>query len=187
MTKSLPSPELLSKILRYDPETGNLFWRTRTPDMFSEGKQTAISSCRAWNAKLDGKEAFTAQDAGGYRVGRIFGRRQLAHRVIWAIETGDWPVLDIDHVDHNPANNRIENLRDVTHQDNSRNASMSRSNTSGTTGVCWSKKSSKWVASIWVAGLRKHLGYFRCITAASIARKAAEVEHGYHENHGRQS
>ena len=187
MTKHLPTPELLRKLLRYEPGTGKLFWRERPVELFSDGKHAAEHSCRAWNARYSGNEALTSDDGKGYRQGKIFDRLHSAHRVIWAIETGAWPVDEIDHIDHDRSNNRFSNLREVTRQENMRNSSFSKRNTSGVTGVSWNKMAKKWHASITADGRQRHLGYFRCITAAIFVRKAADIEHGYSPNHGRKA
>jgi hypothetical protein len=50
--------------------------------------------------------------------------------------------------------------------------------------VCWKKRVSKWLASISINGKRKHLGYFKDIDDAIEARKNANIEYGYHANHG---
>ena len=183
MTKSLPTPELLRKLLRYEAG-GKLFWRARTPDMFADGNYTAERSCNNWNARLAGKEAF-ASDCSGYRHGAIFCRPLYAHRVIWAMETGAWPEFEIDHINGVRDDNRIENLRGVTRQDNGKNMKMPCTNTSGHMGVYWDNARGKWVAYIKVRRVKIHLGYFSDKSDAIDARKSAEIEHGFHENHGR--
>ena len=187
MNKHLPTPELLRKLLRYEPDTGKLFWRQRKSGLFKDGKRTAERSCRWWNARYAGKEAFTADNGQGYKHGYILNRKHLAHRVIFAMETGDWPILDIDHEDQDRSNNRIENIRDVSRQVNMQNSSLRVDNASGHMGVSWYKPYKKWLASIVIDGRNKHYGYFSSKDAAIAARKAAEAEHGFHENHGRQS
>ena len=69
--------------------------------------------------------------------------------------------LLIDHIDNNPLNNRIENLRLCNLSENARNANKRVDNSSGYKGVSWHKQSSKWVAQITVNGKRKHLGFFK--------------------------
>jgi hypothetical protein len=66
----------------------------------------------------------------------------------------------IDHIDNNPLNNHISNLRFCTNQENQRNRSISKNNTSGTTGVHYHKKENKWRASIKVDGISIHLGSY---------------------------
>lgn len=182
---SLPSPEMLRKLLRCEPETGKLFWRERSVDLFTDGKQSANHNCAAWNAKFAGKEAFTSVGSHGYYQGAIFNSPHLIHRVIWAMVNGEWPSDQVDHINGDKLDNRPENLRDVTSQENLRNQKMYCNNTSGHTGVRWYKGRRKWRATIHVSGKRTHLGYFTSKDDAIAARKAAEIEHGYHPNHGR--
>ena len=180
MTKDLPPPELLRKLLRYEPETGKLFWRERTPDMF-----TSEGSFKAWNSRWAGKEAFTAALKSGYLHGCVFGKFYRAHRVIWAMQTGACPVHHIDHVDGNPSNNRMENLREATHGENSYNRGRQNNNTSGYKGVSWSATNKKWRAQIVKNGKRRHLGYFLCQEKAHQAYCVASKElHGVYSNTG---
>jgi hypothetical protein len=185
MPKPLPSPELLRKLLRYEPDTGRLFWRKRTPDMFEGQSRNAQDCCNAWNNKFAGREAFTSISGKGYNSGAIFGRNYRAHRVIWAIFHGEWPRGQIDHINGNPSDNRIKNLRDVTNEENHRNMKTRSDNTSGVMGVFFYKTRKKWEAYIKTDGRKKHLGYFANIDDAIAARKAAEIKYGYHKNHGR--
>lgn len=180
MTKELPSPELLRKLLRYEPDTGKLFWRERTPDMFANKNASAV-----WNGRHAGQEALSTLHNFGYMCGDVCGRKCLAHRVVWAIVYGQWPQKQIDHINGDKADNRVENLREVTHQVNARNANMRVTNTSGYNGVCWQKNNKKWVAYIKIDGRRKHLGHFDDIRAAAAARKAAEIGYGFTERHGK--
>lgn len=162
MTKPLPTPELLRKLLRYDDDTGKLFWRRHNSN----------------------DDALTAVTSGGYRHGRIAGTDCYAHRVIWAMKTGSWPTEQIDHINHDRADNRLENLREATNHENHRNKSMMCTNTSGTVGVYWVPSRGKWRARIKADGKLKHLGSFVLMSDAIAARKAAEIEHGFHPNHG---
>lgn len=180
MTKQLPSTEMLRKLLRYDPETGKLFWKNRSVDMFSEGKQPVEMTCFHWNRTWGGKEAFTANDGNGYKQGRIFSRGYRAHRVIWAIVYGYWPN-EVDHINGIRSDNRICNLRDVDRADNCRNISMRSNNTSGAVGVSWDKYYGKWHSRIRDI----HIGYYDEFDDAVEARRLAELEHGFHPNHGR--
>lgn len=187
MSKELPSPELLRKLLRYEPETGKLFWRERGVEMFSDGKQSAEHTCNIWNSKHAGKEALTARNSEGYRHGRILGRSYKAHRVIWAMVHGEWPVKQLDHVNGVRDDNRIKKLRQVTKAENSKNLKRPSNNNSGVMGVCWVKRCEKWRSQIQVKGKNKFLGYFTDFNEAVAARKAAEVKYGFHKNHGRAS
>ena len=184
--KPLPSPELLRKLLRYEPLTGKLFWRKRGVEWF---KKTGRGGCQGeanrWNARWADKEAFTAINDDGYRHGVLLGKYLRAQRVIWAMETGEWPDDEVDHEDRDRANNRFGNLRLVTRIENMKNTGMPKNNTSGFTGVSWRKQTNKWHAKIGLSGESVHLGYFSKRSDAIAARKAANVKYGFHKNHGR--
>lgn len=120
----------------------------------------------------------------GYLKGAIFRKLIKAHRAAWAHYHGRWPTQDIDHIDGNKHNNRIENLRDVSRQENMRNVPLTKANKSGVKGVHWYKARNKWVASIMISGKHKHLGYFDLKEDAASARKAAERKYGFSERHG---
>ena len=175
---------LLRRLLAYDPASGTLTWKARTPDLFSDGKQTAEHRCNKWNSRFAGKPALGAAHNKGYRRGRIFGRAYKAHRVAFALHHGAWPADQIDHINGDRTDNRIANLRSVDNATNGRNAARPVTNTSGHVGVVWHKARGKWQARINADGKRKHLGYFDDFDAACSARAAAEVKHGYHQNHG---
>lgn len=185
MPKSLPSPELLRKLLRYDADSGTLYWNNRTPDMFEDGKRRAASICNQWNSKNAGNMALTSTCSGGYRIGAVNGVMVRAHRAVWAINFGYWPNMQIDHINGVRSDNRIENLREVCHQDNMRNIKAPSTNTSGHVGITFLKSEGKWKAGISVDGKTKHLGVFQEKSAAISARKDAEAKYGFHENHGR--
>jgi len=177
--QDLPSVETLRKLLRYEPETGNLFWRFRDVSFFkTEGE------CKRWHNRYGGKPAGGIR-GGGYVDVKIFDRHLSAHRVAWAIHHNTWPTDQIDHINGERADNRIVNLRDATNQENNKNRKLPCNNTSGVMGVSWNKQKAKWVAHIRVDGKTIHLGYFDTIEDAAAARAKAEIEHDFHENHGR--
>ena len=182
--QDLPTPAMLRKLLTYDPDTGKLHWRMRTPDMFTDGKQTAEHVCARWNARYAGTEALNVC-SGSYKGGRIFDKTHSAHRVIWAMGHGRWPDDNIDHINGVKSDNRLVNLRDVPQSVNMRNRVKNRTNTSGICGVSWNKKKQKWAAYIVLRGRQTGLGLFDNIEDAAAARKAAEVGHGFTARHGR--
>jgi hypothetical protein len=179
MIIQLPSVDEVRSILRYEPKTGKLYWLERPQSMFTRER-----FCKAWNTRYAGQEAFTAPRQG-YLAGQIFNKRLLSHRVIWALIHGEWPPEFIDHIDGNPLNNRIENLRAVSHSENCKNARKSKRNSSGVIGVSWNSRNKRWVAYISTDGRRKSLGYFKQKQEAIRCRKKAERDYGYHYNHGR--
>ena len=82
-----------------------------------------------------------------------------------------------DHIDRNPLNNRRNNFRFATSQQNARNRSIMSNNTSGITGVVWRKKDQVWAASICVDYKRIHLGTFKNKDDAIRARLKAEQKY----------
>ena len=175
------SPTTLRLLLDYIPDTGKLVWRHRTPDLFDDGVHSAKRSCLAWNRRMAGKEAFTAI-GHGYLKGSIFNQRYSAHRVAWAIHYGVWPTGQIDHINGDRTDNRIVNLRDVDNKTNGRNQRLGKNNRSGVNGVLWDRGC--WVARIKVNGKSKHLGRFRCLEDAAVAREKANRTYGFHAGHG---
>lgn len=181
----LPTIETLNKLLICDAEAGKLYWRKRTPDLFEDRMQSARHVCARWNARYANKEALVYMNDFGYFVGCVTSIHVRAHRVIWAMETGDWPEDQIDHINHDRTDNRIKNLRSATHIENCKNQTVSKSNTSGHTGVYWCKWRNKWRVQIMVGGKNKTLGRFTEKADAIHARKKAEIKYGFHENHGK--
>lgn len=177
--RALPERDTLLQLLSYDPETGKLFWCERPVEMFPSRR-----SAGRWNTLYAGQEAFTGVHLTGYRQGRIDGERYKAHRVIWKMMTGEDPG-EIDHINGDRADNSWANLREVERLENSRNRARHYGNTSGVCGVMWHKAGQKWLAKIGVGYAQIHLGVFDTFEEAVAARKAAEAEHGFHENHGR--
>ena len=159
-----------NELFRYDPETGKLYW-----------KVDVGTRARA------GNEAGFLNKSKGYMEVGVGGRLHKAHRVIWDLTFQSdklGPDDEIDHINHIRSDNRLVNLRKATCAMNSRNKSKRKDNTSGVTGVHWHKAFSKWGASIAAEGVRVSLGLFADKKDAIAARKAAELEYGYHENHG---
>lgn len=82
--------------------------------------------------------------------------------------------FDIDHINNNKSDNRKCNLRIVTRSQNFMNKKKQKNNTSGVTGVYWDKSRNKWLSSIQLNGVQKHLGRFDDKDDAIVARKMAE-------------
>lgn len=167
------------ELLDYDPSTGKLKWLERDPKWFADPKRAA-----SWNARFAGKPAFTSKTGNGYFMGSMFGQIYLAHRVIYAWMTGEWPEAHIDHINRTKQDNRWSNLRPVTASQNHMNRDKSVRNTSGHTGVYWHKGAKKWMAYIKKNGAMKNLGVYLDKGDAIAARKNAEREYGFHESHG---
>ena len=119
----------------------------------------------------------------GYLSILIGGKEYLVHRVIWMMKTGHWPD-QVDHIDHNRANNAWHNLRNVPSRANQMNMGLKLSNTSGHTGVRI-LPSGRYGASIMVNRKQIWLGTYDTMMDAIAARKQAESHYGFHVNHGR--
>jgi hypothetical protein len=170
----------ISKLLKYEPETGKLFWLPRPLEMF-QGRQPGGPSAGAtnWNNRYAGKEV--ASYTKGYIIARIQQKHYAAHRLAWLLHYGEWPRNHIDHINGCRDDNRIENLRDVTNSENHKNTRIYKHNATGHAGVHWYNKEKKWRARIG----SKLLGCFRSFEEAIAARQQAEKEYGYHQNHGK--
>ena len=185
-TTSRLTAETARRLLEYNPQTGMLTWKPRSPSMFTDGKGKYTSEWKAkcWNALYAGKEA-GAMDGHGYRhVVILTNHRCQAHRLAWLIFHGIWPKTDIDHINHDRQDNRMANLRIVNRQENLRNQGSRRTSKSGLLGVEWCPWISKWRSRITVDGKSVHLGVFHSKEEAMNARRAGERQYGFHENHG---
>ena len=158
--------ERLKEVLHYNPLTGNFTWRVKV----------------AQRVKV-GDIAGTVNNYGYIRI-TIDGKLYMAHRLVWLYLYGYFPSKQIDHINHDRADNRLINLRCVTNAENLKNQSKFSNNTSGVTGVCWHKLKQKWVVRININDKRLNLGYTPDFDIAVAMRKASERKYGYHENHG---
>jgi len=165
MAKDIITQKRLKELLSYNTETGLFTW------LVSTGKARAGSV--AGTTSTNGYVYITAN-----------GTRRGAHRFAWMYVYGKFPKNDIDHINHNPADNRISNLREVTRAENMRNASLSKANTSGVTGVGLFRRDNKHHSQIMINGETIHLGYFDNFKDAVDARKKAEIKYNFHNNHG---
>lgn len=179
--EKLPSRDVLNQFLQYDYDSGKLYWRFRSGDMFIGGDERTH---KVWNSRYAGREAFVTANEKGYLYGSILKQKMKAHRVIWKMVTGEEPD-QIDHINGRNADNRWINLRDVSAQENQKNLKRPKNNTSGVMGVTWDVARELWSAEIWSENKKHHLGRFANFDAAVAARKTAERQLGFHPNHGR--
>jgi HNH endonuclease len=164
-TKRLPSVEYLRQCFSCDPDIGTLVWKKRPRNHFP-----ISGAWNMWNVKYENKAAGW-MDIRGYPNVSINRYDYKVHRIIWKMVTGREPPSMLDHKDGNRANNCFANLRTANAHEQSWNRGVKRTNTSGRRGV--SQQKGKWKTSIYMGGVRTHLGYFPTVEAASAAYEAA--------------
>lgn len=164
MSKNTPAPKItqrqLKEILSYDPETG----------IFTRKKSSTPKPLRLQVGSID---------SNGYTVICVKSKRYKAHRLAWLYMHGYFPENVIDHMDRNPSNNAISNLREVSQACNLRNCKISKSNKSGVTGVCFVRTRGYYNAQITNNSKRTTLGNFKSKVDAIKARWDAEVKYGF--------
>lgn len=158
MSQEWLTKELADSLFEY--KDGNLYWKENRGYCKTKGKQVgSVTKAGYFESKLNGKP---------FKV----------HRVIFLMHHGYLPA-QIDHIDCNRQNNRLENLRPATASENKVNQNIYKSNTSGVKGVCWVNRDKVWSAAISFNGTRKRLGHFKSLTEAEeVVLLARELLHG---------
>lgn len=156
MLKKRISEEELKKSLHYDRETGRFTRKIRTSNRIKAGDVAGTLTPH------------------GYIQIHVNSIIFMAHRLAWLYVYGYLPESDLDHINRDKSDNRIENLREVSRQCNTRNTGNLITNTSGVKGVCWFKPFKKWIGQIVVDGKNKNLGYYNDFNDAVCARLTAE-------------
>lgn len=161
----------LEKVLRYDANTGLLYWTTYI-----------------YRIKKPGDLA-GHQNASGYIEIRFDRKNYQGHRVAWYLHTGEDPgVLQVEHIDTNRSNNKIDNLRLASSAQNSWNTGKKSGTTSKYKGVAFYARYGKWISQIRANGKTTHLGYFTDELEAHRAYCLAAVDmHGEFANFGENS
>lgn len=152
--------EAVKKLVSYNAKDGGLVWNVSRP-----------------KAPKGGFAGFVNKSAHTLRVRVMLeGTIVMVSHVVWVLHKGKWPTSNIDHIDRNPLNNRIENLREATVSENNFNRPIYRNNSSGYPGVS-KERSGKWGATIFVKRKRIWLGAFSEKSEAIAARQKAEKIH----------
>lgn len=154
MPKRLTQEQVRS-LLHYDPDDGVFTWRERPESDFCD-----VRTWRSWNSKFSGKPAGHIHKELGYlQLARDYG-----HRLAWLYMTGEYPNFEVDHKNGSRADNRWDNLRDLTKSHNSQNLHGPRNGKflGVPLGVSYHDRltSKPYAARISYAGRKKHLGYF---------------------------
>lgn len=155
MATNILTQARLKELLHYDPATG-VFINARQRGQ--RGAHGAVAG---------------SKNSRGYVRIKIEGTKYFAHRLAWLHEYGIFPSAQIDHIDRNPANNKLNNLRVVTCSENMQNTGTYRTSVSGYKGVTWCNQRCKWRARISVDGKHYFLGAFDDAIVASNVYLAA--------------
>lgn len=147
----------LKQLLHYDPETG-LFTRLTSPSTNAK-----VGDIAGWNS------------CGYVRI-KLNKKMYMAHRLVWLYMYGKFPDHQIDHINHNRSDNRLCNLRAVTHQQNQWNPQRRKDNTSGYIGVRFHKAAQKYTATICCNKKNRHIGCFDTLEQANLAYLKAKAE-----------
>jgi hypothetical protein len=143
-------------------------------------------SCLSWKKskfpKKVGAMAGAIKSDGYWRI-VVGGKTLLAHRIVWFLHHNRFPMADLDHVDNNKLNNRIENLREATRSQNNMNTSPTKRNTSGAKNVSFHKRQKKWEVRVQVNRKMINFGYCDDLELAELV--AIEAREKYHGNYAR--
>ena len=153
-------------IFRYEPD-GKLWYREQI---------TGRGNRRNMN------KAVGSYDSNGYLHFILKRKHYRVHMVIWEMHYGPvTPGMQVDHKNNVRNDNRIENLQELTHRDNSTKQLISKNNKTGYKGVSFHKRDNNFQSYIHVNYKHIHLGSFDTAEEAYEARKAAEL-HYYGSN-----
>jgi hypothetical protein len=165
--RQLPSISYLRRVLKVCPESPTgLRWR------LAMRNNSIPAYSVAGNLHFDARQ-------NRYDIQIGIGRQNFrACRIIWAIHHGTDPFpLEVDHIDRDPRNNSVENLRLATGQQNCRNQDKRTTNKSGVKGVHFNRQTGRFRASIMVNWRKFNLGEYLTLEEAAAARKAAEIKY----------
>jgi len=147
--------EYLRSILEYAPETGEFRWKAR---ISQTGKIGMLAGC---------------VNVHGYWFISIHKKRYYGHRLAWLHVHGEWPVGEIDHLNGVRNDNRIKNLRVLTHAQNAQNITRTKKKSkTGVLGVHPEKNG--FSSKIMIDRRSIHLGVFKTVEEAHAAYIAAK-------------
>jgi hypothetical protein len=158
----------------YQPETGEIFWSETA--MLKYGKQ------KNHLQRFVGKSAGYTRHRRNGRPSRIEVEVQGivigVHSIVWEMHNDPIPTgMIVDHIDRNPLNNLLSNLRLATIEQNNVNRSVQSNNKSGVRGVSWCKITNKWKAQISLNKRKIYIGVYETIDEAKIAYDSFIPQH----------
>lgn len=170
--KDMPSQVFINEAFTY--HDGKLYWNVRPQHHFN-----TVRGCNRTNSEFAGRMAGDIHHTG-YVYIRFMGFDFAAHRLIWVMHHGPIPdSMEIDHIDKDRLNNRIENLRLSQYSGQASNQRKRKDNKSGFRGVCFEKETGRYVASIQANRKQIKIGRFRDAESAALAYdRYARVLHG---------
>lgn len=160
--KRMPlSPLTLKDLMRYCPQTGVFIW------------------VKPANSRMCGRRAGTVNSSGRRQI-KIGDKFYKEHRLAWLYVYGEFPKGDLDHIDRNPLNNRISNLRLATKSQNSLNRGKPRHCSNPVKGVRFIAEKGKWRSYGNFQKKSVHIGYFDDLELAALV--SSEFRDKYHGN-----
>ena len=154
---------------RFIDNDGILIWKNVSND---------FPRANYFNSRFGGKEAGDVK-SNGYKYVGLNGKRYLVHHIVYAMHHGEWPSEQIDHIDGNRINNKIENLRIAPQSINAKNQKLRENNKTGCMGVSLLPGGS-WRVRIG----SKHIGCFKDFELAEMVYHETKLKMGYSEDHG---
>lgn len=175
--KDYPSHEKVKQL--FDYKDGDLYWKERP---LSDFKTTQGHG--SFNAKLVGKKA-CGQVIEKYEKIKLNKKYYLTHRLIYIWHFDDLTAdYEVDHIDNNPSNNNINNLRRALRKENTRNTVISSKNKSGIKGVSFDNTRKKWMAQIKHGDIHIRKRFDNINDAESYIKELRISLHGDFYNHG---
>lgn len=158
--------EELIELLEYEPSSGSIKWKE-------------ISSNRR-----RGEYVKTQKTHNGYLTFSFKGRTIYLHKAAWLLHYGEWPPLQVDHINMVKTDNRIPNLRACSNSENNCNRTVQSNSTTGIKGVSWNKQTQRWNAKIRKDGKTLYSRFFRSLSEAETqVRIHRDIFHGEFSRH----
>ena len=145
--------DFIKSKLNYDPETGIFTWKRK---------------------KVSNTAGYLQKD--GYIRFNFNNKHFRAHTLAWLYMYGEYPSQHIDHINGNPSDNRISNLRLCTRSQNMHNRKVNKTNKLGIKGVCWNKRIKKFHVQISLNGKVNHIGYFEDLELAELVAIESRIK-----------